>query len=135
MRIGELAERVGASPRSLRHYEQQGLLSPGRDANGHRVYDESALVRARNIKDLLTVGLTTEDVLHYIAAGCLDRPLGESPRCAAELDTVKRRLAGLDDRLTRLRELRDRLSRHGAGLESELAGHAAGESAAGTTCP
>ncbi|MDT0444205.1 MerR family transcriptional regulator [Streptomyces johnsoniae] len=120
MRIGDLAQRIGASPRSLRYYEQQGLLSPSRDANGHREYDELALVRARNIKDLLDVGLTTQDVFHYMAEGCLERPLAESPPCTGELDTVRRRLAGLDERLAHLQKLRDRLAEHSATLEASI---------------
>lgn len=47
MRIGELAERIGVSPRSLRYYEQQGLLSPSRAANGYREYDQLALIRSK----------------------------------------------------------------------------------------
>jgi MerR family transcriptional regulator, copper efflux regulator len=118
MRIGELAERVGASTRSLRYYEQQGLLSPTRDDNGYREYDEPALVRARNIKELLDVGLTTEDVRHYLERGCLERPLAETPRCAGELHTIHKRLESLDSRISRLQELRDRLARHSAPLEA-----------------
>ncbi len=34
MRIGELAERTGASRRLLRYYEEQGLIQPSRRANG-----------------------------------------------------------------------------------------------------
>ena len=38
MKIGELAEKSGVSVRSLRYYEQQGLLQPGRLMNGYRMY-------------------------------------------------------------------------------------------------
>ncbi|MCX4662243.1 MerR family transcriptional regulator [Streptomyces uncialis] len=120
MRIGELAERVGASTRSLRYYEQQGLLSPTRDSNGYREYDETALVRARNIKELLAVGLTTEDVLHYLERGCLEQPLAQTPRCAGESDTIHRRLESLDHRIARLQELRDRLARHSATVDAAV---------------
>ncbi|MER6916114.1 MerR family transcriptional regulator [Streptomyces sp. NPDC000594] len=131
MRIGELAERVGASTRSLRHYERQGLLAPLRDSNGYREYDEAALVRARNIKELLATGLTTEDVLHYLEHGCLDRPLTEAPACTGELDTVRQRLESLESRLARLQEQRDRLARHGAELEASLGHGPAAEAARG----
>ncbi|MEU0988837.1 MerR family transcriptional regulator [Streptomyces sp. NPDC005953] len=120
MRIGELAEQIGASTRSLRYYEEQGLLAPSRDSNGYRVYDDVALVRAINIKELLAVGLTTEDVLHYLKRGCLDRPLEESRRCNGELDTVRKRLESLDSRISRLQELRDRLAQHSADLEASV---------------
>ncbi|MDJ1130542.1 MerR family transcriptional regulator [Streptomyces iconiensis] len=131
MRIGELAERVGVSPRSLRYYEQQGLLSPSRDINGHREYDEVTLDRARNIKDLLVAGLTTEDVLLYLSAGCLEHRLTDSPRCSAELDAAQRRLMGLEDRIARLQQIRDRLVQHSADLEDAIVSQHASPAASG----
>lgn len=48
MGIGQLAELAGLSPRTLRHYESIGLLSPGRSANGYRAYSaEDTKVLAR----------------------------------------------------------------------------------------
>ncbi|MFD5554259.1 MerR family transcriptional regulator [Streptomyces sp. NPDC127068] len=118
MRIGELAALVGTSTRALRYYEQQGLLTSTRDGNGYREYDEGALVRVRNIRELLGVGLTTEDVLGYLEQGCLERPLSRTPRCTGEWETIRRRLESLDGRISRLQETRDRLARHGAEVEA-----------------
>ena len=112
VQIGELAKRIGVSARSLRYYEQQGLLSPSRGDNGYRIYDELSIVRAKNIKQLFEAGLTSADVIQYIENGCLDRPLAESPPCSAELDTVQERLSGLDERIARLQSLRERLVSH-----------------------
>ncbi|MDA2805066.1 MerR family transcriptional regulator [Nocardiopsis suaedae] len=120
MHIGELASHIGVSTRSLRYYEQQGLLAPARNGSGYRVYDRLAVARAGNIKSLLEVGLTTEDILHYAANGCSDRPLSETPRCPAELDTVQDRLKSLDDRITRLQRLRNRLASHESALVEEI---------------
>ncbi len=39
MQIGELAQRTGASGRSIRYYEQQGLLETQRTGRGWRTYD------------------------------------------------------------------------------------------------
>ncbi|GAA4887414.1 MerR family transcriptional regulator [Streptomonospora salina] len=121
MQIGELATHIGVSTRSLRYYEQRGLLSPPRNGNGYRVYDRVSVTRAGNIKALFDVGLTYEDVRHYIENGCLDRPLTESPPCHAELDTVRERLEGLDERITLLQRLRDRLASHGTAIERRIA--------------
>src|SRR5699024_10021123 len=84
MLIGEAAARVGTSPRSLRHYEQQGLLSPSREHNGYRVYGQTDVIRAGNIKALLDLGLTTADVHGYVAAGCLDEHLTDERSCPEE---------------------------------------------------
>lgn len=118
MLIGELAEHIGTSPRSLRHYEQQGLLEPARDANGYRVYDDVAVIRAANIRDLLDTGLTTADVLQYDRRDCLDRPLADSPRCTGEIETARRRLETLDQLIARLQRTRDRLAEQSGTLET-----------------
>lgn len=117
IQIGELAEHVGVSSRSLRHYEQQGLLSPRRGSNGYRVYAELDLVRASNIKELLDTGLTTADVRQYLDEGCLDQPLSGTARCAAELPTLHQRLAHLDELIGRLQRTRGTLAAHTSALE------------------
>ena len=118
MSIGELGEHLGTSPRSLRHYEDKGLLSPSRGHNGYRVYDQAAIVRAGNIRDLLAVGLTTEDVRQYLEEGCLDRPLSEGPRCTAELATTQHRLQSLDELIDRLQQVRHRLGNYHRTIEN-----------------
>jgi DNA-binding transcriptional MerR regulator len=75
MRVGEVSERTGVSARSLRYYEQRGLLEPCRAANGYREYDELGVVRAAHIRDLMASGLTVDDIRLAIDEGCLDRPL------------------------------------------------------------
>src|SRR5262249_23841004 len=61
LRIGELAERTGGTPRAVRYYEEIGLLSRGDRAKGsHRVYDETDVDRVRELtrlRDLLNVSL------------------------------------------------------------------------------
>jgi MerR family transcriptional regulator, repressor of the yfmOP operon len=62
MRIGEIAERVGTTPRTIRYYEEIGLLwsDAGRAAGAHRSYDESDVERLElilRIRDLLGVPL------------------------------------------------------------------------------
>lgn len=59
MRISELAERTGVSPRLLRHYEGRGLLNPARDAHGWRVYENADRERVEQIRLLLDAGIPT----------------------------------------------------------------------------
>ncbi|MGW5876644.1 MerR family transcriptional regulator [Nocardiopsis terrae] len=62
MRIGELSARSGASPRSLRYYEERGLLTSERTAGGHREYGEDAVERVDRVQCLLGAGLNTETI-------------------------------------------------------------------------
>jgi MerR family regulatory protein len=56
MLIGELAERAGTSTRTLRYYEQHGLVRARRSANGYRVYDEAELPTLLVFRDGEPVG-------------------------------------------------------------------------------
>ena len=62
MRIGELARRTGVSERSLRYYEQQGLLAAGRTAGGQREYPEEAADRVIRIQELFAAGLHSKKI-------------------------------------------------------------------------
>jgi len=57
--IGELSGVTGASPRSLRYYEELGLISSARKSNGYREYDESAIDIVKTIRSLLDLGFPT----------------------------------------------------------------------------
>ena len=65
LRIGELARRVGTTPRTIRYYEELGLLagSSERPAGGHRLYGEDDVSHLRELirlRELL--GLTLEEL-------------------------------------------------------------------------
>lgn len=62
MKIGELSARTGVSIRSLRYYEEQGLLSPVRGENGYREYASFAVEQVRTIQLYLGLGLNTEQI-------------------------------------------------------------------------
>src|ERR1700749_4626194 len=71
MRIGELAELTGSTPRTIRYYEEIGLLGaePGRQQGKHRVYTEADLARLTEVlrlKNLL--GLSLEQLLALVEA-------------------------------------------------------------------
>ena len=66
MRIGELADRTGVSVRSLRYYEQQGLLVPTRTSGGHRDYPEMAVDRVIRIQELFAAGLHSKKIARIL---------------------------------------------------------------------
>lgn len=113
MRIGELAGAAGTTTRTLRYYEEQGLLHPSRAPSGYRFYDGGAVTRVDNIRKLLATGFTLRDIRSFLAF--LDRPLPDrfrpEPMCEDALAVAARRLASLDERIDALTQLRDRLAR------------------------
>ncbi|MBP2409649.1 MerR family transcriptional regulator [Brachybacterium fresconis] len=60
--IGGLAALTGVSPRSLRYYEEQGLLSARRTPAGHRRYDHEAVDRVVLVQRLFAAGLTSTEI-------------------------------------------------------------------------
>lgn len=63
MHIGEFAERTGLSSRTLRHYEEIGLIPPtGRTEGGFRVYTESDLRRMLTIRRMKALGYSTTEM-------------------------------------------------------------------------
>ena len=73
MRIGELSKETGVSERSLRHYEEKGLLPSKRLANGYRDFDESAIEKVELIQMYLQIGLNLEETARIFAALKLNR--------------------------------------------------------------
>lgn len=107
VRIGELAKATGATARALRHYEQAELISSERASNGYRVFDERAVVRVRNIRYLLSAGLTLDDVRVFLP--CLDGDVATVPPSRKGLRVAYERMAVLNQRITAQTEARDRL--------------------------
>lgn len=78
MRIGDLARQTGTSVRSLRYYEEQGLLSSVRTTTGQRTYDDDAVARVRLLRRLYNAGLTSSTIATVMP--CVDHPSKESTR-------------------------------------------------------
>ncbi|MEV7600867.1 MerR family transcriptional regulator [Kitasatospora sp. NPDC089797] len=108
MRIGELARRTGSTARALRHYEQGGLITSERAANGYREYADPAVVRVRNIRALVAAGLTLEDIRPLL--GCLDGDVLSRRPSEGVLEILRERLAVLERRIAAQTETRDRLA-------------------------
>jgi DNA-binding transcriptional MerR regulator len=140
---GELAKATGVSTDTLRHYERRGVLPrPRRAANGYRQYPPAALARVLLVRRALSVGFTLKELARVLSV----RDGGAAP-CKEVRELAAAKLAGVEERLAQMVELRDelratlqewdgRLSKTPDGgraglLESLAAGNGKGESRAG----
>ncbi len=109
--IGAVARRTGLTERTLRYYEEAGLLAPPRDAAGRRRYDAAALDRLYRIRLLRALGT----------------PVAELDPTPGDLAALTRRhLADLDARLAEMARTRERVRAVEARL---LAGEDPGDEA------
>jgi DNA-binding transcriptional MerR regulator len=132
MRIGELAELAGTSTRSLRYYEQQGLLPARRATNGYREYDDGDLRLVREIRSLLDIGFNLDETRPFVE--CLRSGRASGAECPASIEVLGRKLADLDDCIARLRAVRGVVSRElAAASRPGCAGQSGAEEREGTT--
>src|SRR5215471_15383902 len=63
LRIGEIAQLLGVTPKTIRHYEKIGLLArPERTRAGYRLYDAQDLLRLQRIRRLHALGLPLKKI-------------------------------------------------------------------------
>ncbi|OGX68681.1 MAG: MerR family transcriptional regulator [Paenibacillus sp. RIFOXYA1_FULL_44_5] len=105
MNIGELAERTGSSIRSLRYYEQKGLLAPLRQENGYRKYSPLAEEQVRTIQLYLNLGLSTEQIAGFLH--CVIK--NKESFCAEVLPIYREKLQEIDAQIKLLSEIRQNL--------------------------
>lgn len=75
MRIGHLADATGVSTRSLRYYEEHGLIRSERTPGGWRDFDDSMIERVIMIQHLYAAGLRSATISELLP--CLDAPAEE----------------------------------------------------------
>ena len=123
LRIGKVAEMTGTTPRTIRYYEEIGLLRASkREPGSHRLYEAADVERLNEVlrlKELL--GLSLEE-LKQLAAAEQARALRKQEWQSGVEDPVRRReileqgLGNVDRQLDLVRRRRDEI----AELESEL---------------
>ncbi|WP_058304244.1 MerR family transcriptional regulator [Gorillibacterium timonense] len=106
MRIGELSQLTGASIRSLRYYEQQGLLKSDRSDSGYREYNLTAVEQVKTIRFYLSLGLTTEEISGFLT--CVMK--NKEAFCQEILPIYRQKMAELDAQIGLLTGIRANLA-------------------------
>ena len=109
--MAEVRERTGLSARTLRYYEELGLL-PGvrRRAGGRRVYGADEIERLRFIQRLKALGLSLAEIKDLNAVYGIE---GSTRAMLGRLDDLLgRHLSEIDGRIEELMGLRDEISKY-----------------------
>jgi DNA-binding transcriptional MerR regulator len=119
MKIGELSELTGASARSLRYYEDLGLIRSTRQPNGYRDYDEQALDFVVKIRSFIDLGFPTNLISQILPCTGDAGPIEGD--CAALMSRVREIRDEMDDKARRAADTRDVLTAFLAQAESSSA--------------
>jgi DNA-binding transcriptional MerR regulator len=123
IRIGEVAERTGLTPRTIRYYEEIGLLPgpPERRKGEHRAYDDDDVERLSELtrlRDLLNLSL--EELKQLVEAeearAAIRKQFRESDSDAERLQLLDLALPHVETQIGLVRRRREELKR----LEAEL---------------
>ncbi|MBN2905522.1 MAG: Cu(I)-responsive transcriptional regulator [Rhodobacteraceae bacterium] len=105
MNIGEVSTRTGLPAKTIRYYEEIGLVRPARGANGYRAFDQADLYRLAFVGRARSLGFTIEECRALLALyDDRDRASGDVKRIA------QGHLAQIDAKIAELRAMRATLS-------------------------
>jgi MerR family copper efflux transcriptional regulator len=106
MSIGQLARETGASLRSIRHYDENGLLASARSDNGYRVFAAIAVTQVRQIQRLIATGFNLAEIRSF--PDCM-RMIDGAAACDQTSAVQRERLASIERQIDDLQSRRARL--------------------------
>ncbi len=116
MRIGELSQRAGITPKVIRHYDERGLISSRRTAHGHRNYNEDDLERLQLVLKLRKLDFGLEEIRELLPRFRNGQFQGRAEEIQARLEKrlvqVRAKQSVLTEVEVWLEHLRERMPRH-----------------------
>ena len=105
MNIGEVSERSGLPPKTIRYYEDINLVRPLRSDNGYRSFRESDIHKLAFLGRARALGFSIEDCRTLMGL------YEDETRESAQVKVVaKEHLAEIDNKITQLKSMRETLS-------------------------
>ncbi|MEW1835171.1 MerR family transcriptional regulator [Microbacterium sp. NPDC079995] len=108
MRIGEVAERTELSFRTLRHYDEIGLVTPSaRTGGGFRLYTEDDVTRILLIRRMKPLGFSLEEMRELLGVVDAIAADADDQQVRARLDALRVEAASRREKLSRQVEMAD----------------------------
>jgi len=105
MNIGDIAKRTGLPAKTIRYYEEIGLVTPHREANGYRVFDDKDMHRLTFLARARALGFPIEECRTLLAL------YKDDTRASADVKRIAQdHLAQIEDKILQLQSMRDTLT-------------------------
>ena len=105
MNIGDVAKRSGLPPKTIRYYEDIGLINPKRSDNGYRAFQDSDLHKLAFLGRARALGFSIEDCRNLVAL------YDDSTRESSQVKQIaKEHLGQIDERIEQLQSMRNTLA-------------------------
>ncbi|ATX66304.1 Cu(I)-responsive transcriptional regulator [Roseinatronobacter bogoriensis] len=105
MNISEVGKRSGLPPKTIRFYDDIGLIQPKRDTNGYRIFSESDLHRLAFLRRARALGFSVQECRQLLAL------YHDDTRASADVKALARtHLARIDQQLEELGQMRRTLA-------------------------
>lgn len=122
--IGDVARQAGLNPKTIRFYEEVGLIRPcGRTPSGYRLFDQEALSRLTFIRKAQSLGFSLSEIREILSL----RDGGLTP-CEHVEKRVKEKISSIEERIRELERLK-------ASLQSLLDEWKEKEAEEASVCP
>jgi Cu(I)-responsive transcriptional regulator len=105
MNIGDVSKHAGLPPKTIRYYEDIGLVTPLRDANGYRNFRASDMYKLAFLSRARALGFTIEDCRNLLALW------NDQARASSDVRAIARQhLAQIEGKIADLQAIRDSLT-------------------------
>ncbi|MGB3244587.1 MAG: Cu(I)-responsive transcriptional regulator [Sulfitobacter sp.] len=105
MNIGDVSKRAGLPPKTIRYYEDIGLVTPLRDPNGYRSFRDSDMHKLAFLGRARALGFTIEDCRNLLALW------DDQDRASADVRVIaKEHLARIESKIADLQDIRNTLT-------------------------
>lgn len=104
MNIKDVAQKTGLPAKTIRYYEDIGLIAPGRGANGYRSFDARDLQRLTFLGRARNLGFSLDECRRLIGLYCDDNRTSREVR-----DMASAHLTELRDKIAQLRQMEAQL--------------------------
>jgi MerR family copper efflux transcriptional regulator len=104
--VGALARETGASVRSIRYYDEHGLLTSIRTSNGYRAFPRDAVTQVRQIQRMIATGFSLAEIRAF--PDCM-RMIEGARSCTETTAAQRKRLASIERQIADLERRRARL--------------------------